>query len=204
MLKHFARAMTVCFFLSACAAAEKPVSTHLVMTQAAPEHDEVVSSQGTIDYYPDKSDPSEIVLKGTQEGRLIDIKCLSAGCQNAKFTITGSTMMPDGDYMTANTDDPNIVMVRDSTGEQTQGYLATNGHSHAIKYVPTIAEANSWEHKGDTARMVGKVALYTLLVVAIVGVVAAGAYAGARENQQANTVTTTCTNYGFTTTCTSR
>jgi hypothetical protein len=94
--------------------------------------------------------------------------------------------------------------VRNSGGDQTLGYLATNDHSHAIKYVSTITEANSWEHKGDTARMVGKVALYTLLVVAVVGVVAAGAYAGARESEQADTITTTCTNYGITTTCTSR
>jgi hypothetical protein len=196
--------MALIFCLSAGATAEKPVRTHIISTRAVPEHDEVVSGQGTIDYYPDKADPTEIVLKGTQEGRLIDIKCLTAGCQNAKFKIVGSAMMPDGDYMTATTDDPNIVMMRDSGGDQTLGYLATNDHSHSIKYVPTITDANAWEHKGDTARKVGKVALYTLLVSVVIVAAVAGGYAAARENERPNTVTTTCTNYGFTTTCTSR
>jgi hypothetical protein len=204
MVKHLARTTAFLFCLSACSTAEKPVTTHILSSPANPEHDEVISSQGTIDYYPDKTNPSEIVLKGTQEGRLIDIKCLSANCQNAQFKIQGSGMMPDGDYMTANTDDANLVMVQDSSGDKTLGYLATNDHSHAVKYVPTITDANAWEHKGDTARTIGKVALYTLLIGIVVTAAVAGGYAAARENEQANTVTTTCTNYGFTTTCTSR
>jgi hypothetical protein len=204
MKQYLALFMAVTLLLTSCATAEKPITTHLISNQTVAEHDEVVSSKGTIDYYPNSADPKEIVLKGTTQGQLIDITCLTAGCQTSKFKIVGSPLMPNGDYLTAKTDDPNITMVRDSSGDQTLGYLVSNDHSHAIKYVPTITDANSWEHKGDTARMAGKVALYTLLVVAVVGLVAAGAYAGARANEQANTVTTTCTNYGITTTCTSR
>jgi hypothetical protein len=130
--------------------------------------------------------------------------CLSAGCQNSKLKIIGSSKMPDGIYVLAITDDPNISMVRDSTGERTLGYLATNDHSKAVKYVQTIADATAFEHKGDTARKVGKAALYTLLIVGVVALVAAGGYEAARANQAANTVTTTCQTFATTTTCTSR
>jgi hypothetical protein len=95
-------------------------------------------------------------------------------------------------------------MVRDGNGERTLGYLATNDHSKAVRYVQTIADATAFEHKGDTARTVGKVALYTLLIVGVVALVAAGGYEAARENRAANTVTTTCRTFATVTTCTSQ
>ena len=204
MFKLSTRTVALAFLLSACTTAEKPVSAHILSTSTTPEHDELISSQGTIDYYPDKTNPSGIVMKGTQDGRFIYIKCLSANCQNAQFKIQGSGMMPDGDYLTANTDDPNIVMVRDNGGDQTLGYLATNDHSHAVKYVTTITDANAWEHKGNTVRTVGKVALYMLLIGMIITAPVAADYLAVREDEQASAVTTTCSNYGFTTTCTNR
>lgn len=204
ILKQTARAMAISLAISSCATAQRPVNTHIISTPAMAEHDETVSTNGTIDYYPNANDPAEIVLKGSQAGQFIDIKCLTPGCQTSRFKIVGSPFMADGDYLTVKTDDPNITMVRDIGGEQTLGYLATNDHSHAIKYVGNIKDANDFEHKGDTLRMAGKVAVFSLLVGVII---VAAIYAGPaleHANSHPDTVTTTCTNYVFTTTCTTR
>ena len=204
MFKLLTRTVALAFLLPACATPEKPVSTHILSAPRTPEHDELIFSQGTIDYYPDKTNPNEIVMTGTQEGRFIDVKCLSTNCQNGQLTIQGSELMPDGDYLITSTDNPNIIIVRHDGGDQALGYLTTNRHSHAVKYVATIADANAWEHKGDTPRAVGKVALYTLLIGMIITAPVAADYLAAREDGQDGLIATACPNYGFAAPCTNR
>jgi hypothetical protein len=101
MKQYVARFIALTLLLASCATAEKPLSTHIISTKTAAEHDEVISSNSTIDYYPNAADPTEIVLKGTSQGQLIDITSLTANCQTSKFKIVGSPLMPNGDYLTA-------------------------------------------------------------------------------------------------------
>ena len=83
---------------------------------------------------------------------------------------------------------------------RTLGYFAKNNGGGGLKFFADLQEAQSYEHEGDTARTVGKVAVGVLLVAALVAL-AAGA---AASEANANRVTTTCSSFGNSTTCTSR
>jgi hypothetical protein len=67
----------------------------------------------------------------------------------------------------------------------------------SYKFFGDEQEAMSYEHRGDGRRLAEKIALYTLLGVLIVGVIVLAAYG----EQQANTVTTTCTSNANSATC---
>ncbi|MGA9722903.1 MAG: hypothetical protein WBQ86_10630 [Candidatus Binatus sp.] len=168
------------------------------MTNGESEHDEVVYPSGDVaDIYPDKATPHEVIFHKANGGKL-DVICLNEKCSNMHLSISGSQVFADGAYELLQSDDPQLMMVRDGSGERTLGYLAKN-HGGSSKFFPDLQEAQEYEHKGDTARTVGKVVGGTLLVAAIV--VLAGAAAAA--DAQANTVTTRCHTWGSNTTCTS-
>jgi hypothetical protein len=195
-MKSIARAMAICVVFSSCATTEKPVTVHILPTSTVAEHDETVSPNGTIsDFFPNATSPHEMVA--TRGSQLMDLSCIDANCKNVNFLIRGSSTVPDGNYQLLQTDDPKLIMLRDSTGDRTLGYLADN---KGMKFFPTLQQAQDYEHKGDAARTAGKIALGVLLVGALVAVAAAAAASEA----QSNSVTTTCSSFGNSTTCTSR
>jgi len=195
-IKSIARAIAICLAISSCATTEKAVTVHIPSTSTVGEHDESVYPNGTIiNYFPDTTSPHEAMA--TSGNELIDLTCLDAGCRTLSFLIRGSGTLPDSSYQLLQTDDPKIIMVRDSTGKKTLGYLSNNSK---IRFFPSLQQAQDYEHKGDAARTAGKIALGVLLIGALVAVAAA---AGAAE-AQSNSVTTTCSSLGNSTTCTSR
>jgi hypothetical protein len=180
------------------------------MVGAESEHDEIVYPSGdVIDVYPDHVTPHEVTVRKANGGR-IDAICLGGNCKNVRLQISGSKVLPDGSYQLLQTDDPKLMMVRDSEGDSTLGYLVTNAggaqfftdqedaRAGGAQFFPDLHQAQAYEHKGDTARTVGKVVLGVLLVGALVVLVGAAAAADA----QANSVTTRCSSAGNSTTCT--
>jgi len=180
------------------------------MSGAESEHDEIVYPSGdVIDVYPDHVTPHEVIVRKANGGK-IDAICLGEGCRNVRLQISGSKILSDGSYQLLQTDDPKLMMVRDSEGDSTLGYLVTNTggaqfftnqedvRAGGARFFPNLQQAQSYEHKGDTARAVGKVVVGVLLVGALVVLVGAAAAADAR----ANTVTTRCSSVGSSTTCT--
>jgi len=168
------------------------------MANGESEHDEVVLPSGDlVDIYPDRVTPHEAIFHKASGGK-IDAICLNEHCSNMHLQISGSKLVPDGAYQLLQTDDPQLVMVRDGEGTRTLGYIAKN-HGGSSQLFPDLQQAQAYEHKGDTARTVGKVVGGALLIGAIVVLAGAAAAADAR----ANTVTTRCSSFGNSTTCTS-
>jgi hypothetical protein len=196
-MKVLACVLVVCFLVSSCAQVAKPAAVHIPMTNGESEHDEVVYPNGdVIDVYPDKVTPHEVIAHKAN-GAKIDAICLSEKCSDMHLQISGSKVVPDGSYQMLQTDDPGLIMVRDGEGTRTLGYIAKNNGSS--QFFCDLQQAQDYEHKGDTARTVGKVVGGTLLVAAVVVLAGAAAAADAR----ANTVTTRCSSFGNSTTCTS-
>jgi hypothetical protein len=202
-------AMSLCFLISSCAEAAKPATVHLGMRGGESEHDEVVYPSGdVIDVYPDHVVPHEVIVRKANGGK-IDAICLGENCKNVRLQISGSKILADGSYQLLQTDDPKLMMVRDGEGTSILGYLVTNtggaqfftdqegAGSGGAEFFPDLQQAQAYEHKGDTARTVGKVVVGVLLVGALVVLVGAAAAADA----QANTVTTRCYSAGNSTTC---
>ena len=133
------------------------------------------------------------------DGRTDHFTCLNSSCTEIVGTIRGSKSLPDGSYQIIQTDDPKISIVRDPEGTTTIGYLVDSGPTDS-KFFKTLDEAQSYEHRGDSLKLAGKIALGTLVVGALV----VGAAAAAAADSRANTVTTTCSSIGNSTTCTSR
>jgi len=203
-------ALSLCFLVSSCAEVAKPATVHVEMSGAESEHDEIVYPSGdVIDVYPDHVTPHEVIVRKANGGK-IDAICLGQNCKNVQLQISGSKVLSDGTYQLLQTDDPKLTMVRDSEGTSTLGYLVTNAGSAQFlagqedarsgdaHFFPDLQQAQKYEHKGDTARTVGKVVVGALLVGALVVLVGAAAAADAR----ANTVTTRCSSAGSSTTCT--
>jgi len=209
-MRHLAVVFALCFCLSSCAEAAKPATVHLEMTAGESEHDEMVYPTGdVIDIYPDHVTPHEVIVRKANGGK-IDAICLGGNCRNVRLQIRGSKILSDGSYQLLQTDDPKLMMVRDGEGELTLGYLVTTGsgqfftdqegaRAEGAQFFPDLQHAQAYEHRGDTARTVGKVVVGVLLVGALVVLVGASAAADAR----ANTVTTRCSSAGNSTTCTS-
>lgn len=202
--KHSALARSIALalavaFLSSCSAQKiRPATVHIETNANETEHDETVSSEGTTDFYPNKSSPRETVFKGTN-GSLLDATCSNANCSDMVIRVRHSPVYPDGTFQLLKTDDPNVLMLKDVEGASVLGYAAKD-HGGTWKLLPDLQQAREYEHKGDTARTVGKVALGVLLVGVLVAAVAAGAAAEAN----ADTVTTRCTSFANSTTCTTR
>jgi len=163
------------------------------------EHDEVVAPDATADYYPNRQTPHEVVFHKASGG-MIDATCMDGECHQLQLKISGSKTLPDGGYQFLQTDDPHILMVRDYEGTRTLGYFAKNNGGGGMKFFPDLQQAQSYEHKGDAARTAGKVAVGVLLLGALVALAAGAAAADANANR----VTTTCSSFGDSTTCTSR
>jgi hypothetical protein len=208
-MRYFAVALALCFWISSCAEAAKPATVHLEMNAGESEHDEMVYPTGdVIDIYPDHVTPHEVIVRKSNGGK-IDAICLGGNCKSVRLQIRGSKILSDGSYQLLQTDDPKLMMVRDGEGELTLGYLVTTGSGQfftdqesagagGAQFFPDLQRAQAYEHKGDTARTVGKVVVGVLLVGALVVLVGAAAAADA----QANTVTTRCSSTRSSTTCT--
>jgi hypothetical protein len=153
------------------------------------------------EFYPNKTAPSEVIYR-SKNGGILDATCINGNCSDLLIKISGSSKYPNGTtFQLLKTDDPNILMIRDADGTKVVGYV-TRDHGGTWKLLPDLEQAQAYEHQGDTARAVGKVALGALLVAALVVAIAGAGAAEARAN--ANTVTTQCTSFGNSTTCTSR
>jgi hypothetical protein len=197
MKRRLVCALSVCLLMTSCAEAAKPAAVHIPMANGDSEHDEVVYPSGDVmDVYPDRVTPHEAIFHKSNGGK-IDAICLSSDCSSMRLQISGSKAIPDGAYELLKTDDPQLVMVRDGEGTRALGYIAKN-HGNS-QFFPDLQQAEAYEHKGDTARAVGKIVGGTLLVAAIIVLAGAAAAADAR----ANTVTTRCSSFGNSTTCTS-
>ena len=197
--KRIAITLVGVLLLTSCAAQSvQPTTVHMEASQNQLEHDETVSAEGVTDYYPNKASPNETLFTA-QNGSLTDTTCTNANCSTALVKVRGSAAFPDGSYLFLKTDDPNIVRVQDAQGDRPIGYAARN-HGGAWSIQPDLQQAQAYEHKGDTARTVGKVLLAVLIVGLAVAVVGAAAAADAR----ANTVTTRCSSFVNSTTCTTK
>jgi hypothetical protein len=185
-------ATATAFLLSACSHASQTVSLHMAGTQAEPEHDEVESPDYVAEYYPNRTSPSEVVFR-YKKGGMADITCINrvgTACTQFKVKITGTPQIPEGTYQFVLSDDPKIMVVKNEDGTQTVGYLSSNWNGHS-GYYKTLQEAEAHEHEGDAWRTAGKVALYTLLIVAVVGIVAVAAASGSAAPLPSQTPVTT-------------
>lgn len=207
-MRFLVGALALCFLVSSCAEAATPATVHVEMIGGESEHDEVVYPSGDIiDVYPDHVTPHEVIVRKANGGKIVAV-CLGDGCKNVRLQISGSQLLSDGSYQLLQTDDPKLMMVRAGEGTSILGYLVTNtggaqfftdqdARSGGAQFFATLQQAQAYEHKGDTARTVGKVVLGVLLVGALVVLVGAAAAADA----QADTVTTRCYSAGNSTTC---
>jgi hypothetical protein len=208
-MKLLVGVLSVCFLVSSCGEVAKPAAVHIEMSGAESEHDEVVYPSGdVVDIYPDHVTPHEVIVRKANGGK-IDAICMAQNCKDVRLQISGSKILFDGTYQLLQTDDPKLMMVRDSEGTSILGYLVTNTsgahfftdqedkQSGGAQFFSNLQQAEAYEHRGDNARSVGKVVVGVLLVGALVVLVGAAAAADA----QANTVTTRCTSIGNSTTC---
>ena len=171
-------ATAVAFLIMGCASANQPVGIHMAATQTIPEHDEVETPADVTFYYPNKTNPREVVLR-RKSGGMCAIKCLDESCKQQEMKVIGMSQIPEGVYQTVNSDDPNIVIVKNQAGTQTLGYFAGNTGNHEWGYYHTLKQAQEHEHKGETLRKTGKVILIALAVTAVVAVFVLAAAAGA-------------------------
>ncbi len=123
--------------------------------------------------------------------------CMDADCQNLTGEIVGSPVIADGIYKVVRTDDTRVAWVQKEG--VTVGYMVSRTGTDSA-FFKTLPEAQDYEHKGETIKLVGKIILITLLV----GIVVFVAAAGAAEASESNYTTTQCTTFGVTTTCTTR
>jgi hypothetical protein len=179
-------------------AAQAPTIAHLDDSQTEQGHDELIYPHATIDIYPNRNTPHRIVMR-EDNGAFQDLTCMDDQCLNLVGPIRGSQIVQDGIYQVVRTDDPKVAMLRNPDNQAVAGYMVSRTGTDSA-FFKTLPEAQAYEHKGDTLKLVGKIVLVTLLV----GVVVLGAAAAAQSQANANTVTTRCTTIGITTTWTSR
>ncbi len=191
--------VAVCFLSCALViscSAQAPQVAHLDATTSLPEHDEVVNTHETIDSFPNRTNPRRIIVHSDSGGSL-DFTCMDPDCQNLTGQIVGSPIIADGTYQVIRTEDPRVAWLQQ--GGDTVGYMVSRTGTDRA-FFKTYSEAQAYEHKGETIKLVGKIILITLLVGLVVVAVAAEASSEANSN----VVTTRCTTFGVTTTCTSR
>ncbi|HYL58780.1 MAG TPA: hypothetical protein VEU51_07905 [Candidatus Acidoferrales bacterium] len=176
-MRQIAIALSIVLLLTSCAAQSiHPTTVHVDATKNELEHDQTITSEGTIDFYPSSASPHEIIFTG-QNGSTSDAICMDSACSNLLVRVKNSAF-PDGSLRLLQTDDPNIFMVKDAEGATILGYVAKD-HGGTWKLLPDLEQAQTYEHHGDTARTVGKVLLGVLVVGVIVAVQGAAAAAGA-------------------------
>lgn len=182
--------MVACFLLTSCASTRQ-VTTHLEDAQGVPAHDEQQGAGMTIEYFPNQSAPDRISTR-FDAGGMLDAICDSQArpCTQWKFKATGFRQdhlpkgwliaLPEGTYTLTGTDDPNIAVLKDANTQQTVAYWVNNKNGHGTRIVGNLKDAEAAETAGDGWKTAGKVVGYTLLAVLVVGLVvvlAAGAFA---------------------------
>ncbi len=202
--------LSAAVLLNSCATATPPIVAVPATDQKA-AHDTLVFPNGSsLDAYPNAKAPSVAVMN--EDGAQVAAACMVADCSSLRLQVHGTskvvTLAPGG-YQLLQTSDPRLVLVNDVTGRETIGYLGKNNGDNGNKFFPNLhddgaykffgseSEAVSYEHKGDGARLAGKIVLYTLAGVLILGLIVVAVYA----DQQANTITTTCTSNANSATC---
>jgi hypothetical protein len=195
--------------VSSCAVAARPIVS-VPANEDKPSHQSVTFQNGTLELYPNVSAPTSVIFT-EQGGAVIFANCSTEDCSSLALKIKGQSValpLPQGDYQLLQTSDPRLVQVNDGTGREQLGYLAKNDGDSDRKFFPGLPNgaykvfpdeqaAEAYEHKGDDARLAGKIALYTLAGVLIVGLIAGGLYL----DEQANTTTTKCTSTLTSATC---
>jgi hypothetical protein len=143
---------------------------HLAALGSSPEHDEIVLPDQVMDVYPSTQHPNRIVARKLG-GCVEDFTCLNSSCADRKGVAVNCTEVPNGEYRATTTDDLHIAAWRSADeDEQIIGYLVTNNDGTS-KFVKTLAEAQSYEHRGETARKVLTVAAFILLDAALIAAV---------------------------------
>jgi len=187
-----------CVLITSCATQATPTIAHMDDNPTEQAHDELIYPHATIDIYPNRSAPHRIVMR-EDSGASQDLTCMDDKCLNLFGQINGSEVIPDGTYQVIRTDDPKTAMIRDPNDRSVVGYMVSRTGTDSACF-KTMAEAQAYEHKGETLKLVGTIILVTLLV----GVIVVAAAAAASSEADAGTITTRCTSIGITTTCTSR
>jgi hypothetical protein len=189
--------MLSCALVISCSA-QAPQVAHLDATVFSPEHDEAVYPHATVAFFPSRTNPRRIIIH-SDSGVSSDFTCMDPDCQNLTGQIVGSPVMADGTYQVIRTDDPRVAWIQQ--GGDTVGYMVSRTGTDSA-FFKSLSEAQAYEHKGETIKLVGKIILITLLVGIVVFAVAAGAASASEANS--NVITTQCSTFGVTTTCTSR
>lgn len=217
--RSLARLLAVSLIASSCATVARPIAT-VPATDQKPVHDAIAFPNGSLELYPDHVGTRMAIFNEESAeagpGAVITATCMNADCSAMTFEVNGGASktiaLPQGGYQLLQTSDPRLVQVNDITGREQLGYLAKNNGEDGAKFFPNLASdggykffpdaqgAEAYEHKGDAARLAGKIVLYTLVGILLVGLIAVAVYADA----QANTTTTTCTSNANSTTCKSR
>jgi hypothetical protein len=200
----FALALAALFLLTSCAAQkQQSLTTHLADAPGLPEHDEEQTAGQTSQFFPSKTFPDRITTR-YDAGGMVEAVCDTPGqlpCRQWKFNATGfrqdhlpagwTVAIPEGTYTLTGSDDPNIAVFKDASSQQTVAYFVKNPNGNGTWIVGSLAEAQAKATKGDGAKNAkhvagevavdtGKVLLYTVLIVCVVGLVAllaAGAFA---------------------------
>jgi hypothetical protein len=181
MKPSIALIIAACFLVTSCASAVQPVNVHIPITELEPEHDEVETQTAVIKFYPNKLNWRSAAYRFKPGPGLADISCMTEDrpCTNFKVKIAGAPGITDGVYyMVQSEDDPKFFVWKNEQ-QQTLFYTSSNMDGK-FKTYPTLKESQAHEHEGDGWRTAGKVAEYTLLGVLVVGLVvvlAAGAFA---------------------------
>lgn len=210
--KVLALVLVGCFLLTSCAAQQQQsLITHLEDAPGLPEHDEEQVAGQTIQYFPSKTSPDRVSTR-YDGGGMLDAVCDSPAhnpCTQWKFKATGfrqdhlpkgwSVALPEGTYTLTGSDDPNIAVLKDANSQQTIAYWVNNPNGHGTWIVGNLTDAKAAEAQGEGVKNAkhvageiavdtGKVLLYTVLIVCVVGIVAilaAGAFAQGYEQAEA-------------------
>lgn len=153
---------------------------HHQATKLDPEHDELVTSGGIFHFYPNRTSPHEIVF-APKGGGIVGLTCLSKDCSQMVAESHGNPNYPQGSYQIFKTEDPKVLVIRNSTGDQTIGYGALNA-ADEWKVFPDLQEANAYVHEGETAREVANTAGQVLLITLLIAIVSAGLFVGAASS----------------------
>ena len=206
--------LSAAVLLNSCATATPPIVAVPATDQKAAHDTLVFPNGGSLDAYPNAKAPSVAVMN--EDGAQVAAACMAADCSSLRLQVHGSSKvvsLAPGAYQLLQTNDARLVQVNDVTGRETIGYLGKNNGDTGNKFFPTLQddsaykffdsmqEATVYEHKGDGRRLAGKIVLYTLAGVLIVGLIVGLVVVAASADQQANTVTTTCTSNANSATC---
>ena len=176
-------AVAACFLVTSCAA-QKPVSTHWDATQNLPEHDESqVEGVGTVRAFPNGQHPERVEVS-YDKGGMLELSCggQPVPCPNVTVKVTGfnperlpqgwTFAPPEGVYKMAQSDDPNLFLIKDSNGLIAAYFVVNKFNPKKSSVVRTYDEARAAETEGAGLHYTGEALEYTAIAVLIVGVVA--------------------------------